>query len=227
MRQYLTGAALAALSLIVPAQAGNAPFGGLGYIGIRGSYVAADDSKTTSVFIDDDRTHQDGWGASGVLGFVLTNAVRMELEGGYRTNDLESVTVVRNTLDPLTQGQSFQAEGHVDLGLAMVNVFYDLHFGGLPFLPWVGAGVGGANVSYEVFYDYGDPVSPVLAKDTDWQFAYQLMTGVTFPVAKSVSISAGYRYFETEDMVFVDAYGDEFKTELTNHSLDIGVQWHL
>jgi hypothetical protein len=53
------------------------------------------------------------------------------------------------------------------------------------------------------------------------------MAGITMPVAEAVSMSFGYRYFATEDLTFVDIYGDEFKTELTNQSIDIGFQWHI
>lgn len=212
------------LAAAAPAMAGSF---GINYLGLRGSYVDAEDQSTTSLNIDDNRTFSEGWGVSGFAGFVIDDALRGEIEAGYRINDIDRVRVVRNVLDVTTEGDEFAADGQVDMGLAMANLYYDFQIKGIPVLPWVGVGIGGAYVNYSIMYDYGDPVAPVLAKDSDWQFAYQLMAGVTVPIAEATSVSLAYRYFKTEDMTFVDAYGLEFGSELTNQSLDIGLQFHL
>jgi opacity protein-like surface antigen len=203
--------------------------GSSGYMGLRGSYVEADNQSATSISIDDERAFASGWGLSGFIGFILTDALRAEFEGGYRITEIDAATVTRNTLFAGSVSQTFQADGQVDMSLAMVNLYYDLHMGDLPFLPWVGVGLGGAHVEYQVLYDYDGAgvLNPVSAKDSDWQFAYQLMAGVTAPVAEAVSVSLGYRYFSTEDMVFTDSYGGQFETGLTNHSVDVGLQFHL
>jgi opacity protein-like surface antigen len=199
----------------------------MAYLGLRGSYVMAEDAGSTSIFIDDTRRFDDGWAVAGVVGFVLDQNMRIELEGGHRSNTISDVFLIRNDIDPPTEGAAYTADGHVDMGFGMVNLFYDLHIPDVPLLPWVGVGAGGAYVNHEIYYSYGDPNNPIAAKDSDWQFAYQLMAGVTMPVAEAVSMSFGYRYFATEDLTFVDIYGDEFKTELTNQSIDIGFQWHI
>lgn len=212
------------LSAAAPALAGSF---GINYLGLRGSYVDAEDQATTSVSIDDNRTFSEGWGVSGFAGFVIDDALRGEIEAGYRINDIDRVRVTRNVLLPASEGLDFAADGQIDMGLAMANLYYDFQIKGIPVLPWVGVGVGGAYVNYSILYDYGDPIAPVLAKDSDWQFAYQLMAGVTVPIAEATSMTLGYRYFKTEDMIFVDAYGVEFTSELTNQSVDIGLQFHL
>jgi opacity protein-like surface antigen len=213
-----------ALGATVPAFAGSF---GIGYLGLRGSYVTAEDQATTSSVIDDQRTFKDGWGVTGFMGFVIDEALRGEIEAGYRINNIEKVRVDRNALLPASAGNEFNVDGQVDMGLAMVNLYYDFHIEGLPVLPWVGVGVGGGHVNYQFIYDYGDPLAPAMADASDWQFAYQLMAGVTVPVGQSTSMSLGYRYFKTEEMVFTDAYANEFRTDLTNQSLDVGLQFHL
>jgi opacity protein-like surface antigen len=216
---------LAAAGIIAPAAlAGGSS---IGYLGLRGSYVMAEDQKSTSPNVDDERSFDDGWGAAGFAGFVLTDALRGEIELGYRVNELNTVEVTRNLLLPPSVGSKFNADGQVDMGTAMFNLFYDIHIDGFPVLPWVGAGAGAAYVNYAIRYDYGDPFAPYLAKDQDWQFAYQLMAGLTIPVSETASMSVGYRYFGTEEMTYVDAYGLEFATELTNQSVDVGLQFHL
>jgi opacity protein-like surface antigen len=219
------GLVLAAAGLVVPAA--SAGGSSISYLGLRGSYVMAEEQKSTSPNIDDDRTFDDGWGLSGFGGFVLTDALRGEIELGYRVNELNTAQVTRNLLLPGSEGQKFNADGQVDMGTAMFNLFYDIHIDGLPVLPWVGVGAGAAYVSYSIQYDYGDPFAPYIAKDQDWQFAYQLMAGITVPVSDTASMSLGYRYFGVEEMTYVDAYGLEFSTELTNQSVDLGLQFHL
>jgi opacity protein-like surface antigen len=212
------------LAAAVPAWAGSY---GIGYLGLRGSYVNAEDQSTTSPMIDDHRSFKDGWGASGFFGFIVDEALRGEVEAGYRTSAIDKVRVDRNDLLPASAGSDFAADGQVDMGFAMLNLFYDFHIEGLPVLPWVGVGVGGAHVNYQFDYDYGDPLAPARADASDWQFAYQLMAGVTVPVGKTTSMSLGYRYFKTEEMILTDAYSNEFHTDLTNHSFDLGLQFHL
>jgi opacity protein-like surface antigen len=53
------------------------------------------------------------------------------------------------------------------------------------------------------------------------------MAGVTFAVAEGTSMSISYRFFQTEDFDYVDAFGESFKTDLTQHSVDLALQFHL
>jgi opacity protein-like surface antigen len=53
------------------------------------------------------------------------------------------------------------------------------------------------------------------------------MAGITFPVADGISMSAGYRFFQTQDFVYISTVGEEFETDLTQHSFDLGLQFHL
>jgi opacity protein-like surface antigen len=200
---------------------------GIGYLGLRGSYVTADNQVTTSAPIDDERSFADGWGLTGFMGFIIDESLRGEIEAGYRINNLDNVEVLRNTLLGGSVGSTFEGTGQVDMGLAMANLYYDFPIKGVPVLPWVGVGAGAAYVNYSFRYDYGDALFPAYGKDSDWQFAYQLMAGVTVPVGETTSMTLGYRYFKTEEMVFTDGYGVEFGTDLTNHSVDLGLQFHL
>jgi opacity protein-like surface antigen len=201
--------------------------GGIGYLGLRGSYVHAEDEGATSTSIDANSNFADGWGVSGFIGFVIDEALRAELEAGYRTNDIERVTITRNTLMPLSVGTIIPVDGEASTATAMANLYYDFQIKGLPVLPWVGFGIGAAHTNYEVSYDYGDPLDLVIIKDSGWQFAYQLMAGVTVPVSEATSVSAGYRFFATGDTSYVATDGTKFDTGLTNHSFDLGLQFHL
>jgi opacity protein-like surface antigen len=200
---------------------------GIGYLGLRGSYVSSENQTATSADIDVDGKFDNGFGVSGFYGFVIDQSLRGEVEAGYRINDIETITVLRNDLMPASVGTVIPVDGQIDLGMAMMNLYYDFPVNGLPVLPWVGIGAGGAYVNYQVSYDYGDPLDVVTIKDSDWQFAYQLMAGVTMPIGEATSVSLGYRYFATEDMIYVATDGSEFETTLSHHSVDLGLQFHL
>lgn len=212
------------LAAAIPAWAGSA---GIGYLGLRGSYVSAEDQGVAAPDIDVEARFDKGWGVSGVMGFVISESLRGEIEAGYAINGVKNVQILRNDIMPASEGSVVPMNGQVDFGTAMFNLYYDFPIADLPFLPWVGVGAGGAYVNYSGTYDYGDPADLVVVKDSDWQFAYQLMAGVTVPVAETTSVTLGYRYFGTEDMVFVAADGAEIETQLTNHALDLGIQFHL
>ena len=202
---------------------------GIAYFGLRGSYVATEGATTTgSVSFDYDEEYaSEGFGAAIFMGWVLNESLRLEIEGGYRSADLDEVTIIRDETATYTIGQVVDVGGAAQAGTAMVNLYYDIHLFDGPILPWIGAGLGGAFIDYSI--DDPDPLNggQFNSKDNTWVFSYQFMAGVTFPIAEGISMSAGYRYFQTQDFVYVDTYSEEHKTDLTQHSFDLGVQFHL
>ena len=72
-----------------------------------------------------------------------------------------------------------------------------------------------------------EPTIVLSAKDNTWALAYQLMAGVTIPLADSLSGSIAYRYFRTEDFTYTDRFGLGFETDLVQQSIDFGLQFHL
>ncbi|MBP6014986.1 MAG: porin family protein [Alphaproteobacteria bacterium] len=199
---------------------------GVAYMGLRGSYVWTEDAGTTgNGLYDYDQTHENGYGAALFMGWVLDESFRMEIEGGYRHADLDQVTIVRADLGAANAiGDVIDAGGHADLGTAMVNLYYDVHVFDGSILPWIGAGLGGAYVDYNIVDTVNDDFN---GKDNTWAFAYQFMAGVTFPVGEGVSMSVGYRYFKTEDFTYENTFGEEMETSLTQQSVDVGLQFHL
>lgn len=237
MRLTLAPAMLAAVATaaFAPAAFASDEYG-IAYLGLRGSYVVTDAGSTQgSVNLDFNEEYADGFGAGIFMGWVLDDNFRFEVEGTFRSADLEEVTVVRDgNLPPFTTpGQVVDVGGDAQSGAVMTNLYYDVHLFDGPILPWIGAGIGGAFVDYSIDGTVVDPVfpNPTVAlfegKDTTWVFAYQFMAGVTFPISEGVSMSASYRYFRTQDFVYVDVYGEEFETDLAQHNLDIAMQFHL
>jgi len=237
MRSALTPAALAVIGAVAFAAPAAAEYD-IAYMGLRGSYVMTEDSSTTgSLFFDYDHEYEDnGFGVGVFMGWILDENFRLEVEGTYRSADLKQVTITRDDFfDPLVtiNGDTIVVGGDAQSGAVMSNVYYDLNFFDGAILPWIGAGVGGVFVDYQIDATIEDPNSPpdpyVLfdAKDNTWVFGYQFMAGVTFAVAEGTSMSISYRFFQTEDFDYVDAFGESFKTDLTQHSVDLALQFHL
>lgn len=198
------------------------------YLGLRGSYVATESASTTgSIDFDLDQNYASGgFGVAVYYGWVLDREFRLEFEGGYRGADLDDVTIVRDTGTPVyAPGDVRSVGGEAEAGTAMVNLYYDIHIAEGPILPWIGVGIGGGFVDYAI--EDPNAVATFDAQDTAWVIAYQLMAGITFPVAEGISMSAGYHFLQTQDFAYVSTVGEEFETNLTQHSFDLGLQFHL
>jgi OOP family OmpA-OmpF porin len=236
MRLSLAPAMLAVFGAVAFAPAAAAgEYGSIAYLGLRGSFVITENGETKGLIYDYNQKYADGFGAALYMGWVLDENFRLEIEGGFRSADIDEVTIVRDdTLPPLppalppppyTPGDVVDAGGDAQVGTAMVNLYYDIHLFDGPILPWIGVGVGGAFIDYAI----DDPNSLITfnGKDTTWAFAYQFKAGVTFPVAEGISMSLGYTFFQTEDFTYENVFGEEQETDLTQHSVDLGMQFHL
>lgn len=228
MRLSLTSAAVALGALAattVPASAGNY---GVAYFGLRGSYVVTDDGSTVgapniiSPYFEYDQNYETGYGTSAFLGWTIHDGLRLEIEGGFRSADLDTATVVVGDGVTYFGGEVVDIGSDVQMATAMVNFYYDLDFGEW-LVPYIGAGAGAAQVEYDV----SEPGLIFSGNDKAWIFAYQLMAGVTFPISEGFSMSLGYRYFMTEDFDRTGTTGQVFKTDVTQHSVDVGVQFAL
>lgn len=225
MRLTIAAALLATAGGLAAVPAVLAGDYGVKYFGLRGSYVMSDTGTTRgSVDFDYDEEFEDGYAVSAFAGWVVDNNFRAEVEVGYRATEMDTVTVVRDGTGGTSPGDVLLVDGSADVGTAMINAFYDIHIGDFGFLPWIGAGVGGAYIDYK----FNSPDLAIDASESTVALAYQLMAGVTFPIDEGISMSAGYRFFQTEDFDYTDpTTAEKFTTDLTQHSVDIGLQVHL
>ncbi len=219
------------------AQAGN--IYGEAYVGLRGSYVWTGDGETrsnpASGLYDYDETYDDGYAVGVDIGWVVGNDFRLGIEGEYRHADIGNVTIVRDDSlppvlpavppPPYPAGTIVDAGGDAEMGTAMVNLFYDLNMLDTSFVPYIGAGAGAAFIDYAIT----DPNSSITfqGEDTTWVFSYQLMAGVAFPIGDGMTMSVGYKYFRTEDFSYVNSFGETMQTNIMQHSVDVGLQFHL
>ncbi len=225
MRFTLATAALAlcGLASIETATAAGSTYG-TAYVGLRGSYMMTDDGSTSgNTGFTYTQSYDDGYAAAIYMGWTLVHGLRFEAEGGFRSADIENVNVVTGDGIIYLGGETVDVGADVQAATVMGNFYYDADIFDGAFVPWVGAGAGAAHIEYNIT----DPLAYFDGNDETWIFAWQLMAGVTIPVSDGVSITASYHYFQTEDFDRVGNTGELFKTDLTQQTIDLGVQFHL
>src|SRR6478736_6008459 len=143
-----------------------------------------------------------GWGGVASIGWGFGNGFRAEIEGNYRTNEVDSI---RGNLAPVGRTGGFQ----YTYG-AMANVLYDFDFanfgmGQSTFQPYVGVGVGYAWTQWRNIRGQSNRAGAggavIYSDDTDAQFAYQGILGVGTPLTwlgvTGLTLTAEYRFFGT------------------------------
>jgi opacity protein-like surface antigen len=150
---------------------------------------------------------------TGAFGRSFGN-FRAEGELTYSTNDVSTFSAL---------GVSLDASGDIStLGL-MVNGYYDFETNS-KWKPYIGGGIGGANVSLNNLSVLG-----VQGADDDTTvFAYQAKVGVAYEFSPAWEGTLGYRFFGTQDADFVDSDGDPFSTDgIQAHIVELGFRFRF
>lgn len=156
-----------------------------------------------------------GYRLAAALGYDY-GLLRLEGEFAYRENDVDSFSG-RFLGTPF----AFAADGDVSATSFMFNGFWDLETGS-PMTPYLGAGIGLANVSYD---DVVDDVGAPFIDDDDTVLAFQFAAGLAFEVTPVLTLDLGYRYFATDDPELEDAFGDSLETEYKSHNASVGLRF--
>ncbi|MBW6399669.1 OmpA family protein [Roseomonas sp. HJA6] len=173
-------------------------------------------------------------GFAGVLsvGWGFGNGLRVELEGNFRYNEVDSVTA---------RGFTGNSGGLVKSYGVMANVLYD--FGATDHWvvqPYLGIGAGYAwqeydGVNLRARSTAGSTLPQFQVNGTDGRFAYQAIVGAALPIQSvpGLAITAEYRFFGTLspelDATAVNANGvfrrSTVEVDNFNHSILVGVRY--
>ncbi|MBD0273620.1 MAG: OmpA family protein, partial [Acetobacteraceae bacterium] len=227
----LKKALLAATVLALPVTAAQAqPVTGL-YVGAGVGLNFRHDSDSRGVELI---SKQPGVVGLGAIGWGFGNGLRTEVEGNYRENEIDKLTI--EGLPPV-RGRS----GYVRTYGAMVNVLYDLNldsFFGLPLAPYVGVGAG--YVWHEIKnarFTRGATSFRIDDQD-DGRFAYQAIAGLAFKLfdVPGLAFTAEYRFLGTLlPKIGIDRVGGPprpdvpagFRPDNYNHSALLGVRYNF
>jgi len=157
-----------------------------------------------------DTSADPGFAVNGAVGKEFGNGFRAEGELGYRQLSLDHVTSYGGGLG------SGGAGGDAEAFSVMGNGYYDFDTGG-PIKPYIGAGLGFAQVSLSNATVNGRS----LVDDEDLVFAYQAMAGVGYQVNPKGTLFLGYRYFAVDDPSFNSAIGP-VQSEMATHNVEVG-----
>ncbi|MBR7651991.1 outer membrane protein [Brucella oryzae] len=178
-----------------------------------------------------------GWYLRGDIGYNISSRVKLQAEtpfgNGSQSFDLDknivpSVGIGYQFTDHLrgdvTFGYSKQSFDDYDVEVRswdmMANAYVDLgnYYG---FTPYLGAGLGFANVRYSIDTAYGD-----YKLDDDYRLAWALMAGVGIDVASNIKLDIGYRYGVIEGADIASMAGITLSDkDIRSHQLRAGVRF--
>ena len=216
----LGSAAIAIAASIAPAQASH--FNGW-YVGIEGGadWVQDWDFKSRTTFITT-HTHFDttnfntGWAVLATVGYAFQNW-RVELEGGYRDNKIDSIVARGFTSNTFDFGGSLKEIS------VMANVHYDIPLTSKLMFS-IGAGAGGDRVDVNFNATPGSDV-------TQWRFAYQGIAGLSYAIGSRTDVTLNYRYLHVQapDMNLgpVNGHSTVSSDDLVKHTVTIGLRYDL
>ncbi|MDR0693030.1 MAG: porin family protein [Puniceicoccales bacterium] len=153
-------------------------------------------------------------------------SVRAELEVGYNS---KAEVASKNTKD---------AEKHVDLSAQtstyMFNAYYDIDTG-TAFKPYIGAGIGFANINMKANSSEAGVYS-IATDESINNFTYGFSVGVSYAVNDNLSLDLGYRYTNFGKVEDTVKYWDatmpvgrmvdlESETKLSSHEILLGTRY--
>lgn len=188
------------------------------YVGLSGGLTYIDDADISGT-ANGEASFDIGGNVHGSLGYVLPFGAhplgnwRVEAEAGYFNNSLDGVT--------LGGAAVAGAGGDVRIASYMANLYYDFRSESR-FTPYVGGGVGAAQVQFPSSSGAGNT-----ADDDDTVFAYQAMVGLAYAPASlpNTEWSIGYRYFGANSLEYSTAGGKIELDDLMVHSAEIGARF--
>jgi len=127
---------------------------------------------------------------SGQVGYKFNDygpgRFRTEFELSYRDNDVDNITFNNNPQ---------VGNGEQDVLAGLVNVYYDFTNVSEKFVPFVGVGVGFAEIDSSVSYNNGNAT----LNDSDTAFAYQAVIGTEYKLTDKISLVGDARYFALDN----------------------------
>ncbi|MBI1214014.1 MAG: outer membrane beta-barrel protein [Alphaproteobacteria bacterium] len=151
---------------------------------------------------------ENGFMVAVALGYDLSDVgapgLRVELEGGYRHNNVQGGARAYAYSSSHTAGTFYHSAsatatatgGHLAVWSVLANAWYEFDTGG-SVRPYAGGGIGWAQSKFTIDQNYG----PSLYRESQGDgFAWQLGGGFNVHLSDRASIGLGYRYFHADDL---------------------------
>jgi opacity protein-like surface antigen len=204
-----------------------------GYIGM--TEQEADDFTNDIIAAGNFTIFNKEFDSSPFIGFGVgirrSDRFRFDATGEFRGKatfhglDRDNTAATSNDYSGVKSEWLFLANGYIDLGT---------HRG---FTPYVGAGIGTAEVTLDNFTDVNENTGGIhwAEKNSEWNFAWALHAGFAYEISPDLTFDMGYRY-----TYLGDGKTGSFRTydgtpspsplileDLTSHDVHIGLRWAL
>ncbi len=208
-----------------------------GDIGYSNQMVDRLDNALYDTYLGVDNVSKDFSGApffAAGIGYRWNHWFRTDVTGEYRSkSDFDGLDIASQVGPPAFIPDNYTAKKSE--WLALLNGYLDVGtWHGIT--PFVGAGVGAANVKISDFTDVGVNVGSVAFGDDhdQWNFAWALYAGLAFDVTDAFTVELAYRYLDvgdgrSGDLIAFDgtnAIDNPMKFEdITSHDIKLGVRY--
>ncbi len=155
------------------------------YLSGFGGVNWADDFEASGSGVNIESDFDAGYIVGTALGYEIPvmGGLRFEVEGAYRSNDLDSI---------ISNGNRNQGEGEISVWSVMFNVAKDFPLSdNLSF--YAGGGVGLAGLDAD--FAYGS----ARVNEKDEVFAWQVFAGLSYELASNFEVYSEYRFFQAVD----------------------------
>jgi outer membrane protein OmpA-like peptidoglycan-associated protein len=177
-----------------------------------------------------------GWAALGTVGYGFANNWRIELEGGYRSNDLTATYSYDVLLSPDWDGYegpsakvaskpiwmtvTDSVDGSLEEWTAMINVIYDV-----PLTETLDLSIGvGAGIDFSNLEVAG-------VDDSDTNFAYQAIVGLSYAINKRLDLTLTYRYLNVDAPTYSAEVSKDYYAanleDIEKHTVTVGLRYDL
>lgn len=196
------------------------------YAGVEGYFSILDYERSKGSVLNIGNDFKDGAGFAGIFGYDYGHW-RLEGDIGKHYHKADYFDVVNAA--GLGFGTSDAASGKSNLTHYMLNAVYDFNESrnDTKIEPFVGGGVGLANINWSDFRSVND--TQAFLNDSDTVFAYQAFAGLRVPVSEAVDIALKYRYMgtSTNDSTLTDRVGNYFSASYDVHDFVVGVTYRF
>ena len=154
--------------------------------------------------------YDNGIGSLAALGYQFDQAWRVELELGYRRNDIRSVT-------PFS-GVNGRAVGVSYMG----NAIYDIPMAS-DIMAYAGVGIGGVDFDFKPKTN-----GAVILRNNDTSIGYQALAGVSYHIAPQTFAFVDYHYLSAPDARITSAqFNQNNRVEFKDHLIGVGLRFYF
>ena len=200
---------LSVYAVVNGANAGHRPVGW--YLAVEGGANWLDEADVSvNGFPFAEAEFESGWAVFAEVGYRWANNWRLELETGYRENDVDCVAI---GVGPCNPG----AFGDISQFTQMINMVHDIDISERTAIS-VGLGLGA---------NFVDSNFPGLRDGDDYVFAGQFIAQLTHELTNRLDFVISYRFMTSDDPNFVTLGGSRIEFENENHTVTVGLRFDL